>query len=313
MNPARIVFPGFWFGKSDVAEAEALARRGVGGFCVYNATAAQMRDFSHHLNEVSSQGQLLFCADIRDNLSEVITDAPELPVNNRLLDSQTPDAAYRKGNLLGRMARSSGVNWVLAPVVDLGYIPSALSEDPMNVTRLAEDMIAGISNAGALSCMKYFPGLSGVLKSLAQLEDEEFVPYKHLFRRADAIMPSDMIFPNLDEREQAMLSDKIIRELLRKRLNYKGVVVSFPLSQTRLHSEQAAAVQMLHNGVEVILSAQNANAVIDALEKEMKKGTLFEEVSHAVSNLEMFVSKVTGRPEPDEIESIFELARHTFE
>lgn len=313
MNPARIVFPGFWFGKSDVAEAESLARRGVGGFCVYNATATQMHDFARHMSEVSPLGQLLFCADIRDHLTEVVADAPALPTNNTLLTSQTPDAAYRKGNLLGRLARAVGINWVLCPVVDLGYASPALNEDPMNVTRLAEDMIAGISNAGALSCIKYFPGLSGVLKNLAQLEDEEFIPYKHLFRRADSIMPSDMIFPNLDAHNQATLSDKIIKELLRKRLNYKGVVVSFPLSQTRLRSESDAAVQMLHHGIEVVLSVQNANAVINAIEKEMAKGALFEEISHAVSNLEMFVSKVAGGPEPDEIKNIFELAKSTFE
>lgn len=32
MKPARIVFPGFWFGESSLQEAEDLARRGVGGF-----------------------------------------------------------------------------------------------------------------------------------------------------------------------------------------------------------------------------------------------------------------------------------------
>ena len=313
MNPARIVFPGFWFGKSDVTEAEALVRRGVGGFCLYNATAVQVRELTRHLNNLAPQGALLFCVDIRDNLSEVITDAPALPANHMLLASKTPDAAYRKGNLLGRMARATGINWVLAPVVDLGYASPALGEGPMDVTRLAEDMIAGISNAGALSCIKYFPGLSGVLKNLTQLEDEEFVPYKHLFRRADAIMPSDMIFPNLDANNQAMLSEKIIRDLLRKRLNYKGMVVSFPFSQTRLRSESAEAVQMLRNGIEILLSVQQPQAVMDAIEKEMAKGKLFEEVSHAVSNLEMFVSKVVSGPEPDEIDNVFEVAKTTFE
>ena len=313
MNPARIVFPGFWFGKSDVAEAEALVRRGVGGFCLYNATAAQVYKLTHHLNNLAPQGPLLFCVDIRDNLSEVITDAPVLPANNTLLSSKTSDATYRKGNLLGRMARAVGINWVLAPVVDLGYASPALGESPMDATRLAEEMIAGISNAGALSCMKYFPGLSGVLKNLTQLEDEEFIPYKHLFRRADAIMPSDMIFPNLDANNRAMLSEKIIKDLLRKRLNYKGMVVSFPLSQARLRSEGGEAVHMLYNGVETLLSAQQPHAVIDAIEKEIAKGKLFEQVSQAVSGLEMFVSKVAGGPEPDEIDRIFEVAKTTFE
>ena len=36
MKPARIVFPGFWFGQSTLKEAQSLARRGVGGFCLYD-------------------------------------------------------------------------------------------------------------------------------------------------------------------------------------------------------------------------------------------------------------------------------------
>ena len=42
MKPARIVFPGFWFGESELAEAKAQAARGVGGFCVYGGPAEQI-------------------------------------------------------------------------------------------------------------------------------------------------------------------------------------------------------------------------------------------------------------------------------
>ena len=44
MKPARIVFPGFWFGESELAEAKAQAARGVGGFCVYGGTAEQIKE-----------------------------------------------------------------------------------------------------------------------------------------------------------------------------------------------------------------------------------------------------------------------------
>ncbi len=203
MKPSRIVFPAFWFGKSDIQQAQELARQGVGGFCVYGGTAKQTTELIRRLNDVSPYGRLLFCADIKEDLSEIITDAPALLPNHKLAQSNVNDAPYRKGNLLGQLARAVGINWVLAPMVDLGYTSPSLADDPILVTRLAGDMIAGISNAGVLSCIKYFPGISGALKTLSQLEDAEFVPYKNLFRRADAIMPSDMLFPNLDDTTQA--------------------------------------------------------------------------------------------------------------
>lgn len=313
MNPARIVFPGFWFGKSDVAEAKELARRGVGGFCVYGGTAAQTLDFTRRMNEVSPYGKLLFCADIKDNLSEVITDAAPLP-NNAEISSLTSsqDVAYRKGNLMGRMARAAGVDWLLAPVVDLGYASPAFGDEPLLVARLAGDMLAGLSNAGALNCIKYFPGVSGVLKTLPQMEDAEFVPYKHLFRRADALMPSDMIFPSIDE-TQAMLSDKVLKGLLKKRLNYKGCVVSFPLWKGHLRYEEASAIKMLHAGVENILAPKNAWGVIEAVEREVNhRGFLIDEVIQSISNHEMFISKVSSGPKPEPIQNIFTTAQHAF-
>ena len=314
MNPARIVFPGFWFGKSSLQEATDLVRRGVGGFCLYNGTSRQIQDFVKRMQDASVHGKLLFCADISDNLHEVVTDAPALPSNPKIASFPTAqDAAYQKGYLTARMALAVGIIWVLAPVVDLGYSSPAFSDEPLKVTQLAGDFIAGLSNGGALNCIKYFPGISGVLKTLAQMEDAEFVPYKHMFRRADAIMPSDMTFPNIDNDNQAMLSDKIIQGLLKKRLNYKGCVVSFPLCKGRLKYEEASAVKMLHCKVENILAPRHAERVIDAVEREINKGFLMDELIHAVSNHEMFLSKVDAGPEPLSIEEAFEMAAKDFQ
>lgn len=313
MKPARIVFPGFWFGQSSLQQAEELARRGVGGFCVYGGTAQQTLDFTHRMQDASPYGRLLFCADIDEDLCEIVPDAPALPLNHELKDFPLPqDGAYRKGNLLARMARSVGIDWVLDPVVDLGYASPAFDDVPLNVTHLAGDFIAGLSNGGALNCIKYFPGVSGVLKTLAQMEDAEFVPYKHIFRRADAIMPSDMIFPNVDNDNQAMLSDKMIKGLLKKRLNYKGCVMSFPLFKGRLRYEEASAIKMLHCGVENILAPKDASAVIDAVERETDRGLLMDEIIHAVSNHEMFISKVTAGPNPMDIKDAFDMVRSSF-
>ena len=310
MKPARIVFPGFWFGQSNLQDAENLARRGVGGFCVYGGTAQQTLDFTKRMQDASPYDKLLFCADINENLTEVVPDAPTLAMNAQLAHSDNPqDAAYRKGNTLARMARACGIDWVLGPVLDLGYSSPAFSDEPMTVTRLAGDFIAGLSNGGALNCIKFFPGVSGVLKTLAQMEDAEFVPYKHIFRRADSIMPSDMIFPNIDNDNQAMLSEKIIKDLLKKRLNYKGCVMSFPLWKGRLRYEEASALKMLHCGIENILAPHTAEAVIEMVEREADRGLLNNEIFHAISNHEMFTSKVTSGPEVDSIEKAFNLSR----
>jgi len=313
MKPARIVFPSFWFGTSNLREAILLARRGVGGFCVYGGTAQETQDFIARMRDASPYDNLLFCADISDNLSEVIKDAPVLPSNPKITQMPEHDAPYRKGYLTARMARSIGINWVLAPVIDLGYSAPAFSDVPLKVTQMAGDFVAGLSNGGVINCIKYFPGVSGTLKTLAQMEDAEFVPYKHLFRRADAIMPSDMTFPYIDNDNQAMLSEKVIQGVLKKRLNYKGCVVSFPLHKGHLHSEETGALHMLRCKVENILAPTHANSIIDAVEKEVERGLLTDEIIHAVSNHELFLSKVNMAPEPLPVKESFRLAEQGFE
>ena len=134
-----------------------------------------------------------------------------------------------------------------------------------------------------------------------------------MFRRADAIMPSDMVFPNLDNQAQATFSEPILQWLLRKRLNYKGVVVGFPLSKAHLRCEEEGAITMLRCGVGCVLAPRDATSVIDAVERSMQTDALFAPISHAVSSLEMFVSKVCSCPESEKIETVFEIARSVFE
>ncbi len=310
MKTARMVFPGFWFGSSDLAAAKAQAVRGVGGFCVYGATAEQIRHFADTVRSVSPYDHLLICADIEENLSEVVTDAPDLPSNASLGAKNDTEGTYRKGLITARMARSAGIDWLLAPVVDIGYQSPAFCEAPVCVARLAGDYAAGAANGGTLNCIKYFPGVSGILKTLSQMEEEEFVPYKHMFRRCDAVMPSDMVFANIDPANRAMMSEKIITGLLRKRLNYKGCIVSPPLFKSRIKHEAFAALQMAFGGVEIILAPQNADLVLDSLEKEFDKGNLFDALTRSVSSQEMLISKVlTSAAYLFSTEEAFEMAR----
>ncbi len=298
MNPARIVFPGFWFGKSDFAQAEELAKRGVGGFCVYGGSAKETKRFIERVREASIYDHLLICADIEEDLSEIIKDAPALPSNAQLGAQNTSDNVYRKGLVSARLARSIGIDWLLAPVVDIGYQSPTFGENPIAVARLSGDYAAGVANGGALNCIKYFPGINGILKTLTQMEDAEFVPYKHMFRRADAIMPSDMVFSNIDASNRAMMSEKIVRELLKKRLNYKGCVISAPLFKSQIKHEAVAALKMIQCGVEMIMAPKDPLPIIETIEKEYHKGHIVDEVIHAISNLELFTSKVVSSTAP---------------
>lgn len=298
MNPSRIVFPGFWFGQSDLAQAEQLAKRGVGGFCVYGGNVKETQRFIEKVREASPYDHLLICADIEEDLSDVLKEVAALPSNAQLGTLENSDSVYRKGLVSGRLARSIGIDWLLAPVVDIGYGRPAFGENPMTVARLSGDYAAGAANGGVLNCIKYFPGINGILKTLPQMEDAEFVPYKHMFRRADAVMPSDMIFSNIDPDNRAVMSEKIIKDLLKKRLNYKGCVVSTPLFKSKIKNEAAAILKMIQCGVEIIIAPKEVDTVIETVEREFEKGHILDAVIRGVSNIELLTSKVVTNSAP---------------
>ena len=296
MKPARIVFPGFWFGQSDLALAKKAAQRGVGGFCVYGGSAQETADFIAAMREASPYDHILICADISEDLSEVIKDAPKLPSNAKLgTDSTTyNDGAYRKGLINARLARSIGIDWLFSPVVDLGYQSPCFGEEAQQVARDCEDYAAGLANGGVLNCLKSFPGVSGILKPLSQLEEAEFVPYKHLFRLADGVILSDMVFSNLDAANRAMMSERVVRELLKKRLNYKGGILGSPLFRSHIKNEHAAVLQMIACGVDFIVAPLDTKSALGTVEKACDQGKICDSVVHAVSHLELLISKVTS-------------------
>lgn len=305
MKPARIVFPKFDFAKDSVKTAVDLAKRGVGGFCGYGATVKEAKEFFAEVSAVSPYTHLLFCADIEEDLSEIIKDAPVLISNHTIGELNDSDLAYRKGLSLARQAKSIGIDWLLAPVVDLGKKSPSFCDNPVKATRLAGDFVAGLSNGGVLNCIKYFPGVSGIGKSLPEREDAEFMPYKSLFRRADALMVSDVVFPKLDKERPAMLSEFIVQGILKKRLNYKGCVACSPMFKSAFAEEPQTALHMLKCGVEMLLAPSEPLAVVDAVEKAFTDGNIEEEVIHAISNHELFISKISSAIEVFSTEEAF--------
>src|SRR3989475_8164830 len=68
---------------------------------------------------------------------------------------------------IGRMLKSAGINWNLAPVVDVGYNPAnpvivgaarSFSANPLLVTAHARAFIQGLHAEGVLTALKHFPG-----------------------------------------------------------------------------------------------------------------------------------------------------------
>jgi len=177
---------------------------------------------------------------------------------------------------IGAMLRAVGINWDLAPVVDIGYNPAnsvivgaarSFGADPLQVTGHARAFVQGLRAEGELTALKHFPGhgssFGDTHRGFTDVTDTaepelELAPYRALIAQglADSVMTAHVFNRRLDPRYPATLSRATIEGLLRAELGFQGVVVSDDLRMGAIEKQYGigeAAVLALGAGVDVLL------------------------------------------------------------
>ncbi len=294
MDPARLVFPGFTVGKQDPREAEALVRLGVGGFCLYRGTPRAVSALTARLRRAARR-PLLICADYEEGAWVHVPGATPLPTNLGVGASGSEAVAREKGRLTGREARALGVDWVLAPVLDLLSEPKnpivnlrAFSADPREAVRLGRAFLTGLRSAGALGCLKHFPGhgsttedshldLPTVNAPRALLRKRELAPFQALARGADAVMLGHLAVPVLDASKRPFSLSAAGPKLLR-RWGFRGLITTDALDMgavAKHWDEREAALLALRGGVDILLVPRDPRALIAELRVESGRDAAF--------------------------------------
>jgi len=206
---------------------------------------------------------------------------------------------------IGAMLRAAGINWDLAPVVDVGYNPAnpvivgtarSFSANPLLVTEHARAFVRGLRAEGVLTALKHFPGHGssfadshhGFVDVTATAAPAlELVPYRALIGEglADSVMTAHVFNRRLDDERPATLSRATITGLLRGELGFGGPVVSDDLRMGAIERQYGmgeAAVMALDAGVDVLLIADDrlpdgrsaAAVALEAVRTALGRGTL---------------------------------------
>lgn len=279
-----------------------LARRGVAGFVVYRGDDELLPAYLAALRRAAGR-PLLFMSDVECGVGQQVAGCVELPPLLAVGATGSVERAYQHGRCTALEARRIGLNVLLGPVVDvLSRLdnpivgPRSFGSNPELVGELAQAWIQGAQDQGVLACAKHFPGHGHTRKDSHEelpivhsrredLERRELVPFVRAVRAGVAsMMTAHVAYPGLtgDERLPATLSAKILRELLRERLGFGGLVISDALSMTGFTAaadeaaldEAGAAVAAVAAGCDLLLGPRDPLAVAVALESAHADGEI---------------------------------------
>lgn len=287
MNINRLIFPGFWFGKTKIADALELSKRGVGGFCIYGGSSKQeVQNLIYALRDASPLKHLFICADYEDGLGRWIAGESWVLSNMAVGASGQEETAYQKGLTLANEARQIGVDWVFAPVLDLCDEPQnpivntrSFGHDPALVAKMGAALCRGLKDGGVLNSIKHFPGhgrttqdshlgLPCLKRSLEQLKNNELIPFQKALSVADSVMIGHLLLPLLDPQNPASLSSFVITDLLKKQLGFDKLIFTDALCMKAIGDEKQASLQALHAGAHILLAAEDSLSLSDFLQKQ---------------------------------------------
>jgi beta-glucosidase len=281
-DPARLLLPAIRLDRepADAAAARALRQveEGVGGFLLFGGSCDEVRELAARLRTAAGR-PLWLAADLERGAGQQFEGAATLPPPAALAAHPHPLEAVRlAARLTALEARGLGVNWVLAPVLDLdveGRNPivgtRSFGTDPVRVAELGRAWIEGCQGLGVASCAKHFPGHGRTLAdSHAELPvvdaprsalEDDLVPFRAVAEEVASVMTAHVAYPALGCDGPATLSPVVLGGLLREELGFRGLVVTDALimggiagsGKTGAATQGWRAVRALRAGCDLLL------------------------------------------------------------
>jgi beta-glucosidase-like glycosyl hydrolase len=273
----------------------------IGGLLLFNG-GPNTRESLERLQE-ASRIPLLVASDIERGVGQQVKGCTlfphamafeKLPRDAMLAVAEFAEASARE-------ARDVGIHISFSPVADVNTNPEnpiiatrAFSENAYRAADLAAAYVSAAEAAGLRTTAKHFPGhgdtqqdshdsLPSVPRSLEQLEVCELVPFRSAIDAGcSLVMTAHVAFPEIDPSGvPATLSPRLLNELLRKKLGFRGVICSDSLLMAGVRdqfaSEEEMALAVLNAGVDLLLDVNDPSRIVDFLFECVDRGKLTQQ------------------------------------
>ncbi|WP_080238023.1 glycoside hydrolase family 3 N-terminal domain-containing protein [Spirosoma rigui] len=205
---------------------------------------------------------------------------------------------YRMGAEIGRQCQRLGIHINFAPVSDINSNPAnpvigvrSFGESKENVALKASAYMRGLQGTHVIATAKHFPGhgntnvdshhsLPTVSRSSEQMRDIDLYPFRKLI--ADSLMgvvTGHLHVPVIDNTPAlaATLSEKIVTELLKNELGFRGLVFTDALNMggiSRAPKTMDVNLRALIAGNDILLYPENVREAAQNILNAVQQGVI---------------------------------------
>ena len=244
---------------------------------------------------------LMYSIDGEWGLAMRLDSTPQYPKQMTLGAIKNDSLIFYMGRQIAKECKRLGIHVNFAPDIDVNNNSAnpvigmrSFGENKYKVAEKGYMYMLGMQYEHIMANGKHFPGhgdtdvdshkgLPIINHSKERLDSLELYPFKYLFERGLAsVMVAHLSIPILDTTQNlaSTLSPKIVTELLKNQMGFKGLVFTDALNMkgaSKFFEPGRVDVKALLAGNDVLLFSENVPKAIEAIELAVKNGEITQE------------------------------------
>ncbi|WP_047247861.1 glycoside hydrolase family 3 protein [Maribacter thermophilus] len=322
---------------------DLIKNHGVGGLCFFHSRASAATNFEGKKEIVRNENSfdtlkklvqryqsvskhpLFIAIDAEWGLAMRIENTPQYPYAITLGAIQdNTGLIYQVGKNIAKDCKKAGIHWNLSPVVDINNNPNnpvigyrSFGDDKKKVAQKALAYVKGTESEGVLTSIKHFPGhgdtdvdshlgIPVINKTKEELLNNELYPFQELINEGvDAVMVGHLSVPALaaGKSTPSSISKEIIKDLLRNKMGFTGVVISDALNMHAVSNNFPVKGELewlaFDAGNDILCFAEHTEDAIDMILQKATNEQIEESFERVWRLKQKAIAKETTEPDKE--------------